>query len=251
MKKIGGIVFQNFGLRKEWIYEFFENRTDFLENSSLGNRQVESLKQYLKHIELIDKRGRLTEGFNILSELYKKEGINSLNLWSILWINLYFNSLLFSWYGILPLGEYKRNDIIKRMEDDYGRTSKIYLGNGYLALAGTFERTPIGKDLRIGIVKKEGRSRIIEKRGGFEFYSYILLYALYKFSEKYGEYEIDLEEIKNNRYSPQKVLVISSEKAKQILLEIYNPDIISFKNNKILLYSSIKSYDIIKIIARR
>jgi phosphoadenosine phosphosulfate reductase len=256
MRKIGNFRYATFGLRKEWIEQFFQQGLDVLNYSFLGPRQKDALYYYLKDIELILNRKEETVLFEKMFLLYINRGINSLDLWSFLWVNLYFNSLLFSWYGTLPLGCFERRKTIDLMAKDYGKKNRS-IANGYASLVSAFEKTPIGTDLKIGRVVKEGRARAIYKEGGFNFNPIVILYALYKYAEKNHHYNIDLGMLENEIYSPQKIFVIDINQVKHAVLSLYELDFYSVEiaenENKmmVMLNSMKKPLDVIELFLKR
>jgi len=228
MRKIGDFRYGRFGSKKSWVELFFQQGLDVLKYSSLGPRQKDALYYYLKDMELILNRKEETVLLEKMFLIYRNKGINSLDLWSFLWVNLYFNSLLFSWYGTLPLGRYERKKTIDLMAKDYGKKNGSII-NGYASLVSTLEKTPIGTDLKIGRVVKEGRARVIYKEGGFNFNPIVILYTLYKYAEKNNHYNIDLEMLENEIYSPQKIFVIDINQVKHAVLSLYELDFFLLK----------------------
>lgn len=211
-KRIGHFVYGTFGLRKEWIFQFLNKGYEFWENNDLGPKQRDAFVYYLKHSELINNKDKsLTKLFFILRDILVSEGINSLTLWGVLWVNLCFNSLLFRFWLSLNPGKYSRNDLLQMMIREYGKNNRTVI-NGLLSLIGTFERTPIGVDLKQGIVIKEGRSRVVIKEGNVTVPSIVFLYSLYKFAEFEGKKNFSLVDIQNSWLSPQRIFSVDTER---------------------------------------
>lgn len=257
MNKIGDFKYFTFGLRLEWIELFLKNGIEVLVCSTLGPKQKEALYYYLKDMELIVNRKETTAFYDMVSLIYEKKGIYSVNLWSFLWINLYFNSLLFSWYGTIPLGRHNRKEVLKAMTDSYKKINTSVI-SGYTSLVGTLEKTPIGKELRIGMVVKEGAQRTTYKEGNFKFHPVVVLYTLYKYIENEKNLrnsKIELKMIEEMTYSPQKVLVLSSEQVKNSILSLYEPEFFSVISSEdkfiIELNPNKKALDIINLFLRR
>ena len=225
MSKIGDFKYQTFGLRVDWLELFLISGIDILRFSSLGPNQKDALYYYLKDMELIKNKKETTTFYDIISNIYKSEGIYSINLWSLLWINLYINSLLFCWYGTISLGKHSRKEIINYMIDSYRKMNRSIL-NGYSSLVGTLEKTPIGELLKLGRIVKEGSQRTIYKEGNFAFNPIIILYSIYKCVEKLcyiNKNLVDLVDMNNDIYSPQKILCISTEQIRKEILSLYEP----------------------------
>ena len=249
-KTTGLFRYLTFGLRQEWMELFFKLKTKVLECSNLGPIQINALYFYLKDMELIINRSETTIFYEKVSYLYQQEGINSENLWSFLWVNLYFNAPLFRWWGSLGRGEYTREMTISLLSDLYGKKNRS-ITNAYSALIGTFERTSIGSGLKIGKVEKDGRKRKIIKEGRYSFNPLVVLCSLYKYAKMSNNYQIDIESIKDSSFSPQNIFVLSTEEIKQLVLSLFEPEFlkIDFINERIVfvLNSHKKSLDVLDL----
>lgn len=226
MNQLTGIFrYVTFGLRKEWIDLFFEIKTKVLEHPSLGNRQQDAFYCYLQDAGLIIDRHETSEFCEKVEVLKKSGKLNTEFLWSFLWVNLCFNASLFLWWANLDCGEYSREETITLLAQDYGKRNSSIKG-AYTSLISTFERTPIGSDLRLGEIRKEGATRRIFKRGGYPFPPAIALYALYKYAERAGQYHISLEQIAAYPCSPHRLLAVNVDEIKRSLLSLFAPDLL-------------------------
>ncbi|MCS7202778.1 MAG: hypothetical protein NZ841_08390, partial [Dictyoglomus sp.] len=218
-KEIIGISkYSSFGLRKEWLNDFLNKGDDFFDNNSLGPKQLLALRFYLKDTEILEKnrsKNRLNFFFyNLLISLLNR---NSYLVWCILWCNLVYNSNLFKWWSNFSKGVYKKSQIDTFLGDFYGKLNRS-IKNASCSLVGTFERTPIGNELKQGIVKKEGRERIVIKEGDPELDPIVVLYNLYKFAERNDIYEFSIYEIENRPLSPQKVFCTDSKYIEKLVI---------------------------------
>jgi len=231
MIQLKGIFrYVTFGLRQEWISLFFNNGLEILKNSGLGPKQKQALYHFLKDAELIRDKTNTTQFFDKMKTLYSK-GASSDSFWSFLWINISYNSPLFKWYNMLEPGEYTKKDIFNRLSDDYGKKS-IAVGGVCTSLISTFAATPIGTDLKIGKVIKQGNARKIIKQGGYRFHPLVILYSLYKYAEHSKSREIPIHEIKDSPLSPQKIFVLDTEQIRQSILSLFEPDFITVDFDK-------------------
>lgn len=227
MNQLTGIFrYVTFGLRKEWIDLFFEIKTKVLEHPSLGNRQQDAFYSYLQDAGLIVDRYETSEFCEKVDVLKKSGKLNTELLWSFLWINLCFNASLFLWWANLDCGEYSREETITLLAQDYGKRNSSIKG-AYTSLISTFERTPIGSDLRLGEIRKDGATRRIFKRGGYPFLPAVVLYALYKYAERAGQYRISLEQIAASPFSPHRLLAVDAEYVKRSLLSLFALDLLT------------------------
>ncbi len=250
MNSIRGFFrYLTFGLRKEWVLSFINQGNIFLLSNTLGPKQLDAFIYYLRDCELIDKKNNLTELFPIIKDIYQKESINSKFLWEILWINLCFNSSLFNFWSNTPIGNYERAIVINLFKRVCKRSERSIV-NAYLALAGTLENTPIGTELKQGIIKKDGRARIIFKEGNPDIHPLSVLYNLYKFAERNDMQGVNIEEIKESSLSPQKIFAIDTQRVKTLLRELWDKGLfeVNYESNTayILLREDLRSIDILK-----
>ncbi len=217
--KIRGFIYNTFGLRQEWLFSFIEKGKQFLKDNSLGPRQIEAFIYYLKNCEIIDKDKNPTPLFNILRSVYLNDGPFSQIFWGIVWINLCFNSSLFTWWTTLPIGNYNRKDLIEKLILSYGKENR-YLKNGFCSIKETLSKSPIGEILGQGVAIKKGK--IIEgflKTGLNRIHPLLILYNLYKLAEKENRFEINLLSLEDELFSPQKIFAISTRDLEKSLFE--------------------------------
>jgi len=209
-----------FGLKKEWMLLFFKEGINIFNSRFLGPKQKEFLYYYLRDIELIKNKDNINnEAYFYFNVVFENLYIYSDIFWSLLWINLNFNSNLFWIWNTLNYRKYSRAELLDILVKIYGKINR-YVKDGLNSLLSTFEYTPIGRDLKIGIVIKDKKGRSIIKEGGFRFNPYIILYAIYKYSYKYILFEIDIDKIENDLFSPPKVLIVDSKYIKNCLLDL-------------------------------
>ncbi len=219
----------SFGLRQEWIALFFTMEDAVLSNSPLGPRQKDALFYYLQDLELLHSQKNTTDLFKRLLTIYKAEGINSCFMWSIFWITLSHNVLLFEWWNKKVAQKYTRQEIITSLSNSYEKMNRS-VGNGYQSLVGTLERTPIGKDLKQGRVQKEGRSRIVIKEGTPELSPFAILYALYKLAQQTHHFRININTIEHTALSPQQIFCMATDKVDSLLRSLWLPDLFELQN---------------------
>ena len=168
-----------------------------------------------------------------------------------MWINLCSKSSLFNFWNYLSKGIYFKEDLLNRLYSSYGKKNR-YLLNAYQSLVGTFERTPIGSELKQGIVKKQGRERIVIKEGDPDVPAEAILYNLFMFAERNNIYSFTIDEIENQNYSPQKVFTISSQRTESLLKNVSRTNFfdIEYQDNsyKIKLNQKLTCLDVVRYI---
>ena len=155
---------QHFGLRKEWLDLWLERPIDWEKKGALGNRQVESLKVWLRTTGLVDRQGLETP----LALVFRERGSSWLEGWQILWVNTVFSFPTARWYvSTFHHGKWKIKDLQHALQEILPHHSPRTVYNSLLELVGLLERTPIGKDLGQGeVLREKGRTgRTVTRKG--------------------------------------------------------------------------------------
>ena len=158
--KTGWAKHSIFGLRQEWLEQFVLSPDDWSQRTVLGNRQVDSLRIWLRTCGIQERSGELT----LLGEQFIRLGCKYLPLWELLWINVLFNFPTANWYATLGGIKWTTTELIELMHNSIPRLAKRTISNAIMELAGLLERTPVGTDLKQGQVLN-GRPRTIVRTG--------------------------------------------------------------------------------------
>ena len=257
ISKKGFSKYITFGFREEWFVGLLSKGERYFEENSLGPKQLVSFITYLKDCELLTKvkknktlssknKLRLTKLFYKLKDIFKSEGIKSKTIWGVIWINLCFNSSLFKWWANQEKGIYPRKKLIMLMSHHLEKMNRSVI-DAYVSLLNTLEKSPIGEGLKQGIVERKGRERIVVKETCSKIPPILILYNLYKLSENYDLYEINLNKIENYPKSPQKIFSLSSLKVEDLLDSFMTSNLfdISINNNSYILNPNISSLEIL------
>ncbi len=256
--------YQTFGLRRPWLEHFFANKENCFTMGTLGNRQYDSLKVWLRESGLLtaagkgDKSGVTTPLFDKLQAM---GGGNPLT-WAIIWTNLAYNSIIVKWYMLnAPAGEvYEKNDLIFLLGDDYSKSTR---DNAVTALLETFRHSPIGTVLKQGIPIPSGNSYKFSKQGWNTPDAVAILYALYMWAEATGRYTFTLSQMAAARgnfdakgVDPVSVFGINPDRFKDILQDIalqfdkYIRTTFVADLDNVQLFPEYKSIDILDLIAK-
>ena len=258
-KRTGGIdKYSTFGIREEWLNEFLAYGDRWLESNNLGPKQVQAMIRWLIDAELIElKTKKISDLGKYLSEIYKSR---PLIVWSIIWNNLYYNSPVIKWY----CDEIKWNYLTtkKELKENIGiyypDLSKGTLSNPIDAMVNMFDNSPLGDDLRIGLLEKKGRIiKSIKKLGVNDINSFVVAYSLYKLGESNWRRDFTVSELfeKECNGGPPKLFGISKDWLERVLRglqedrnQILKVDLTADLNN-IYLRENVSSKNIIKIIS--
>ena len=191
--KLSGISgYGTFGLREEWLSEYFANHEDFWNNNSLGKKQVPSFKTWLKDAEIIDSKGVITPLGNVLAELYVD---NVLLVWELIWINLANNSTLLKWFveKVNFNTIYSKQILQQFYNDEYveGQTTFEYAIG---ALFNFLSSSPLGNDFNQKVdVDKNDYCRKTYSDLSRE----AIAYSLYKYAENQGIKSLRVSDLYN------------------------------------------------------
>ena len=189
--------YQHFGLSTAWLEHFFDLKNECWNSNQLGNRQYDSLRVWLREADIVDSNARGGEYGQItpIGECLIELGPYNPLTWAIVWTHLVHNSILMKWYAFcVPAGDsYDRNDLIAMLGDSFAEATRA---NAVLSLAATFNDSPIGGSLEVGIPLTIGKDKKYLKQGWTTPDPFALLYALYLYAEKIGEhYDFTVREL--------------------------------------------------------
>ncbi|MGB4331675.1 MAG: hypothetical protein WBI65_01595 [Dethiobacteria bacterium] len=149
-----------FGLRREWLDMVLLDPQGWSHHTILGNRQVDSLKVWLRTSGIQDRSGK----FTFLGEQFVSQGSNCLPLWELLWVNVVFNFPTARWYVTLEGKEWTTTGLVELLQVTIPRLANRTVSNAVMELTGLLERTPVGTELKQGQVLKR-RPREIARAG--------------------------------------------------------------------------------------
>lgn len=212
--------FANHAPKVEWIRQFFEQGNDYWENDGLNKKNQEpKVKRFLRESGVIDKNGKTTNMYDLI----KRIGWSSDTSWGLMIANFVDNPQ-FLWYVLnLDVGEnYPREKV-----------SDMLVANGVkkndaTSIINAFKRfcdLPMGTSLGWGYYTENGRQ--IESIGRTKCSvsdNRTILYALFKFAEKCGDYkEFTLawlinDSIERDGVSPSRLYGLDYEEMKSIMM---------------------------------
>jgi len=262
MKKgTGGIDrYSTFGLREEWLEEFLDSDESWLDDNSLGNKQVDAVRNWLTEAELIEgpkSKIKTTELFDELSVIYKEDPFF---VWGIIWINLYHTpSKVIRWYcDNVEWGmRFSKKELLENIMNSFPDLSKGSLNNAISAMINMFDNSSLNDAFNLGIIEKKGRSvKFIDKDGvSDELDPLLVAYSLYKVKNEKSRTDLTVSELYGENFEggPYKLFGVSQSQLERALrgLKQYGDDIIkadlAADLDNIFLNSDISPLDIIKL----
>jgi len=173
-------TFSNHAPKTEWLKEYFERLTDFLENNTLGRVQKPFFKRFLKDAGLIDKNEATkfsVTGANL--------GWTTDTFLGLMLINLVAKNPQVEWYVLnMDFGKmYRRIELEESLSADGQSKDNISsIINAFKRLA----ETPFGEVLHFNYVTDDGdlvrtKCSVSDPR--------VVLYGLFKFAEKCNDFK--------------------------------------------------------------
>ena len=181
-KKITAKVqgYKTFGMREEWLSEFFASPDEFWKDNSLGTAQVDSFKAWLKDSEIIDAKNLITPFGEYIKGIYQDDMYLA---WELILINLTYNSFIVNWFAFnIKIGQPYDKKILVSLISDQGTTAASKtIDNAVAALLQLFKSTPVGEDFGYfhdfsnNLFVRAPYNGVNEKS---------IAYALYRYAEK-------------------------------------------------------------------
>lgn len=170
--------YKNFGLKEEWVDEYFANPEDFWDSDHGLNKnyQIPSLRNWLKDAEIIDDKLQLTELGTQLWEISKDSP--SL-VWEIIWINLAYNSFIVRWYtSRIGAGQVFSSKMLEELlQSEFPTYKDKTVHNAVYQLIRTLRESPIGSDLG----QYEENENTATRLGYSDLSIEALAYSLYRY----------------------------------------------------------------------
>ncbi|GHV32102.1 hypothetical protein FACS18949_02080 [Clostridia bacterium] len=220
--------YQHFGFRRPWLEHYFEHSAECFQMGQLGNRQYDALRVWLREAELLtpSSKGEKSGTSTDLCERLKPLGAGNPFVWSVIWTNLAYNSIISKWYMLYAqIGEtYDKSELVFMLGDDYSQSTR---DNAVTALLETFRHSPIGTVLKQGIPIPDGASFKFVKQGWDTPEAAAILYALYRYAEESGQYTTTLTKLVGligqdgeKGVDPAKIFGISQDNFKAIVQDV-------------------------------
>jgi phosphoadenosine phosphosulfate reductase len=172
-------TFEEHAPKPEWISDFFDRKEQFLQENQLGPNQKTKFRRFLSDAELI-KKNEVTK----FTELVCKIGWDSESAWGLILINLVYNNPQMKWYiDNFDIGIVKQKKTVENTLVDLELSEKM--ARAIIASYKRIVETTLGTVLHFGYVTEEGdlvRTKCIVSDPR------VLLYGLFKFAEKCGDY---------------------------------------------------------------
>ena len=215
-------AYKTFGFREEWLQEYLADPDYFWQNNSLGTAQVEGFRAWLKDAEINDSKKHITEFGKLIQNIY----VDDINLaWELILTNLSCNSFIISWFvNNVSVGkEYDRKTLEEKIKDDGYASKGKTIPNAVAALVQTFDYSPLGDTLNMGI---RSEKKLFERGEYKDMTSVGLAYNLYRYAENKGIRSLSVSDFYSEdcKGGPARVFGVSRKTFENVLKSLNSAD---------------------------
>lgn len=166
----------------DWLEQYFTYKNEFKEKNTLGSQMYGFFKRFLKDADLLDDKG-----FTRFAEIVNDIGLDENLSWALMLSNLAYNTQ-FCWFiRNVTFGETMSKDYVCNMLVDSGADEKWVndvWGSFVRILDLPFSQVGFGE-----MIKDNNKAVAIYRTEWKKPDERIILYSLYKFAEKCGNYK--------------------------------------------------------------
>ncbi len=238
-----------FGMRSVWLEDYISKGDNWLINNNLGNKQLESMLQWLRDAELIDiKKKKINNFYHKMKKIFETD--KSL-FYQIIWVNLFYNSSVVRWYlqNIKWNSFLSNKDIIKFLTTE-GLNERTAI-SGIGSLFNMIKNVLYFQELNLGRIREVKGISYVEKIGSDNIHPIAILYSIYRYAIFKNKFNLTVSEFyreDNKDGGPYLIFGISRPALENILRglqenikDLIKVDIIADLDN-IYLSDSIKDY---------
>lgn len=192
--------YNNFGFRHKWLSYFMGHVETFFDNNDHGlnvTNQLPPFTNWLRDAEVLIPNGKeVTDKGIKLSQAFSESPDM---VWEILWVNLNYNSEICAWYSANTEynRQYTKEELEKLLEETLPQYSSSVRKNAFGALQNTFVMSPLGDNLRIGVVNKVNNKPVFIRNAHNDLSLVATAYSLYRYAESAGRYSLTVSEFYN------------------------------------------------------
>lgn len=214
--------------KKEWINQYFSQKSEFVTNNSLGSQMFSFFKRFLRDAELIDG-----DNFSEFAKIIDYIGIDELESWGLILTNLVYSPQINWFVKNVKMNEKSSKEYITSMLVDSGTNERA--ANDIFRSFVRFVELPFA-EVGMGFSEKEKNRVISVTRTPWQNPDpRVILYSLYKFAENCGDYyqftlsRLLNHEIDSDGVSPTEIFGLDREQMEKILngLSVNYPEFIS------------------------
>lgn len=174
--------FSHHAPKLDWMEQYFTFKNEFKEKNTLGSQMFSFFKRFLKDADLLDDNG-----FTRFAEIISDIGLDENLSWALMLANLAYNPQI-GWYICnISFGETMSKEYVCSMLVDSGADEK-WVNDVWSSLARILD-LPFSH-VGLGEMVKEKNKAVALYRTGWQVPDErVILYSLYQFSEKCGNFK--------------------------------------------------------------
>lgn len=235
-KKMSLDCYLSFGVEKEWVEKYLKHKEDFWksEYNDLGSMKITALKRFLRDSKLKLETDKSEEIAVKMNNLYDKGNVNTLDFWSLIYVNLAYTPQI-NWF--IKNTVMNERYIVDELKEKIGEgNSSGTINNIISSLKNIILKTPLGQEVNIASCEMKGNKlESITRLKSRNINALVILYSLYKFAEECGDYyQFTLNRLLNftldsNGVSPAQMFGLEHDELQKILsgLSINYPEYIN------------------------
>ncbi|MDR3327432.1 MAG: phosphoadenosine phosphosulfate reductase family protein [Prevotellaceae bacterium] len=206
MKTSGIDKYSTFGMKENWVSDFFNNSEDYFEgNNSLGTKMIPACLNWFREAEILNiSDKKISKTGTLLKNGFSN---NPTTVWEIMWVNLAHNSKIVEFYtkNIVFNRTYSKKEILELMIPVFVGISEATLSNPLGALCSMFgikEQSIIGNTVKQGIIVAKGNAVDTISRQPYNDISPVAVaYSLYRYAESKKRYALTVSELYDTKQS--------------------------------------------------
>ena len=180
--------YKNMGVQYSWVVEYLEKKDSFWSDNGLGSVMITSLKSFLRHAQISEKK-HITKFGEIVASLNGE----SSTAWALMLCNLVYTPQFYWWVNNVEINRlYTQAELDEMLKEE--ELTDNSRKNALSGFKNIFVSNRILSD-EIGFgcvtVEKKGRNTFLVNAYRTSWSTpdpRVILYSLYKFAEKCGEY---------------------------------------------------------------
>ena len=208
--------FSHHAPKMDWMEQYFTYKNEFKEKNTLGSQMFNFFKRFLKDADLLNENG-----FTRFAEIVNDIGLDTDLSWALMLSNLAYNTQIRWYVENVTFCETMSKEYVCSLLVDSGADEK-WVGDVWGSLCRILE-LPFSH-VGLGKMAREKNKAVALYRTGWQSPDErVVLYSLYKFSEKCGEYRqftltrlLDTS-IESDGVSPTQIFGLNRENMEKIL----------------------------------
>lgn len=196
-KKLPINRYNTFGLREMWLKYYFDNYEIYFENDDHHlnvKKQLPIFKKWIMDAGILEagKETPTADG-KLMAQKYN-DAKNS--VWELIWVNLCNDTDLCAWYiSTFGFGHtYSRDEIDLLFGEAFPQYTSTVRENTMKAFQNTLKESPLGSDLKQGIVIKNGNKVSIARDENSDLSLVTVAYSLFRYAESKNSKSLTVSE---------------------------------------------------------